>query len=88
MLYDTEVTARRRLEFNPGKYEQATTEFTITGIPGGTDPEEISLALDRLMAPEIERISLATAHHPDDNATGVYTWREITEKAKEGFDAS
>jgi len=82
-----EITAYRRLEFNPGKYEQATTAFTLTGIPGDTDPEEISRMLDLLMQPEIDRVVLATAHHPDDNATGVYTWQEITEKSREDTHA-
>lgn len=86
-MSEVSITARRRLEFNPGKYEQATTEFIITGIPEDVEPAEISLMLDRLMAPEISRIELATAHHPDDNATGVYTWREITKKAEEDAHA-
>jgi hypothetical protein len=82
-----EITARRKLVFNLGKYEQAETEFTITGIPHATGPEEISRMLDLLMQPEVDKVVLATAHHPDDNATGVYTWQEITEKSREDTHA-
>jgi len=82
-----EITARRKLVFNLGKYEQTETEFTITGIPGDTAPKEISSMLDLLMQPEIDKVVLATAHHPDDNATGVYTWQEITEKSREDTHA-
>lgn len=87
MIPGVEITARRMVTFNIGKYEQHVTDITITGIPGDTDPEDIALELDLLMSPEVVRAELATAHDPEDNATSLYTWRRITEKAKEGVNA-
>lgn len=82
-----EITARRKLVFNLGRYEQHETEFILSGIPDDTDPEDIAVQLDLLMAPDVERAVLATSHDPEDNATGVYVWKEIVTNAKEGADA-
>lgn len=76
------ITVRRKLVFNTDRYESAEIEVTITDIPDDADPDELSADLDRVMAPELARIELATAKTKDD--TSVYTWNEI---AKEGVDA-
>lgn len=81
------ITVRRKLVFNLGRYEQAEIEFTIAGIPDDTDPEDIAVQLDLLMAPDVERAAIATTHDPGDNATSAYTWRDITNMAKEGVNA-
>lgn len=82
-----EITASRRLSFNLGRYEQQEITFTVTGIPMDTDPEDVSVQLDLLMAPDIARARLATCHAREDNATSVYTWDDIAKNAKEGADA-
>lgn len=86
-MSEVEITARRKLVFNLGRYEQQETEVIITGISMDTDPEEVSAQLDLLVAPEVLRAKLATSHAPEDNATSVYTWEEIVNKTKEGADA-
>ena len=84
MEESTTITARRKLTFNLGRYESMESEIFLVGIPVDTDPEEISQQLDLLVAPEVERAEFATTHHPDDNITSVYAWREITDRVKEG----
>lgn len=75
------ITARRKLSFNLGKYENMETEVILTDIPEGTDPLDISGKLDEIMQPDIIRASLATSHAEDDNVTSVYEWKKITEGA-------
>lgn len=82
-----EITAKRMLRFNLGRYEEHVIEVGLTGIPEDADPEAIAEQLDLLMAPEVARAELATTHHPDDNVTSVYAWKNIIENTREGADA-
>jgi hypothetical protein len=79
-----EITASRELLFNTSRYEHHKTSFTITGIPGDTDPDAIAEQLDLLMAPDVERAALATSHDPADNVTSIHVWKDIVKIAKEG----
>jgi hypothetical protein len=76
------ITVTRKLMFQPERYESAEISFTITDIPDGTDPEEISQELDGLFEPELYRAQLATSK--DESDTSLYTWHQI---AKEGVHA-
>lgn len=78
------ITARRKLVFNPGRYETIETEYILTDIPDDTDPDAISEQLDILMTPEIRRARLASCHDPDDNVTSVYQWAAIVGLEPEG----
>lgn len=78
------ITARRRLVFQPSRYETIEIEHTLTDIPEDTDPEDITQQLDMIQAPEIQRARLASVHDPDDNVTSVYKWADIVGLEPEG----
>lgn len=69
------ITIRRKLVFNTERYESAEIEVTVTGIPDDEDPDNISKQLDDAMAPELDRIRLATSREVDD--TTLYTWIDV-----------
>lgn len=79
------ITARRRLVFNTEKYESVEIEFTISDIPDDTDPDDITMHLDELMAPELHRARLATSRVEGD--TSVYTWNRIVGNPEEDAHA-
>lgn len=74
------ITVTRKLTLNLGRYESMTVEVTLAGLDVDNDPDSISQQLDMIMAPEIQRAELASAHDPDDNDSSVYKWVDIIDQ--------
>lgn len=76
------IIARRKVTFQPERYEGIEIEFTAT-YPDDTDPDDISRHLDELMAPEVHRArEVATSLGKDD--TSVHAWQSLIEQTTEG----